>query len=383
MELLTGQLTREPVFRWALFTAIEAVLENAVTAAWRGAAGQLKPRFLRWVGEDQEGQRRAAFARAAEVARANTLRYAADPQQAERILDTLDSERDPVQRRDRVKLYDKCVTALVDTWEKVKGLTLEERQRDFYRYRRRLLERLAYELHTQAEEPGQLQTVKRGDLELLLTRFLMENRRLGFADDPDGAREEARAFIRLARGRTGLLVERGQGVFGFSHLTFQEYLAACDVENRCIHRGVEAIWKEIEGRLHDPHWREVILLLLGSLNEYDEPPTLLVERILETGEEGKFESVLHRHLYLAARALADRVDVATDLHRDVVDELLRIARTAPSWERGDALTTLAWLEGDDYAADSLLALARDESVAEGVRFDAYQSLKALVGGTVG
>jgi len=58
---------------------------------------------------------------------------------------------------ERVKLYDKCVTALVDTWEEVKGLTIAAKQRPFYRYRRRLLERLAYELHTQAEEPGQLQ----------------------------------------------------------------------------------------------------------------------------------------------------------------------------------------------------------------------------------
>ena len=43
---------------------------------------------------------------------------------------------------ERVKLYDKCVIALVDTWEEVKGLTIEEKQRPFYRYRRRLLERL-------------------------------------------------------------------------------------------------------------------------------------------------------------------------------------------------------------------------------------------------
>jgi predicted NACHT family NTPase len=65
---------------------------------------------------------------------------------------------------ERVKLYDKCVTALVETWEDVKGLTLAEKQRPFYRQRRRLLERLAYELHAGAEEPGQLRMVKVGDL---------------------------------------------------------------------------------------------------------------------------------------------------------------------------------------------------------------------------
>jgi len=278
---------------------------------------------------------------------------------------------------ERVKLYDKCITALVETWEEVKGLTLAEKQRPFYRYRRRLLERLAYELHTQAEKPGQLQMVKEGDLELLLTGFLMESRRLGLADDPDGTRDEARAFIHLARGRTGLLVERGEGVFGFPHLTFQEYLAACDIENRCIHRGVGAIWEEIEDRLHDPHWREVILLLLGSLNKYDEPPTLLVKRILKAGKRDKFERVLHRHLYLAARALADRVDVADDLHRQVVYEMLEIAHKAPGGEGLDASDGLSWLEQDSYAVDSLLVLAHDPQVATMVRLSAAWALEQL------
>jgi hypothetical protein len=280
---------------------------------------------------------------------------------------------------ERVKLYDKCVTTLVETWEEVKGLTVEEKQRPFYRYRR-LLERLAYELHTRAEEPGQVQTVKEGDLELLLTRFLMENRRLGLADDADGARDEARAFIRVARGRSGLLVERGEGVFGFPHLTFQEYLAACDIENRCIHRGVDAIWEEIKDRLHGPHWREVILLLLGSLNKYDEPPTLLVERILEAGKSDKFEPILHRHLHLAARALADRVAVADDLHREIVGALLKIACEAPVWEQTDAVTVLSWLKDDRYATEGLLALARDSQVDLGARRTAAAALGQL-GGT--
>jgi len=278
---------------------------------------------------------------------------------------------------ERVKLYDKCVTALVDTWEEVKGLTIEEKQRPFYRQRRRLLERLAYELHVQAEKPGQLQTIKVGDLELLLTRFLMENRRLGLADDPDAARDEARAFIRLARGRTGLLVERGEGVFGFPHLTFQEYLAASDIETRCMPYGVDAVWKEIKDHLHDSHWREVILLLLGSLNRYEDAPTLLMERILEAGEEDKFEPVLHRCLYLAARVLADRVDVANDLRRRVVDNLVEIARIAPLWERDDAFSTLSQLGGDCYVIDVLLAVAHDRLMDANVRCTAASALGRL------
>jgi len=275
---------------------------------------------------------------------------------------------------ERVKLYDKCVTALMDTWDEVKGLPIAEKKRPFYRYRRRLLERLAHDLHTQPEKPGKLQTVKEGDMKSLLTRFLMQKQQLKFANDPDGAQEEARAFVRLARGRTGLLVERGEGIFGFPHLTFQEYLAACDIEKRSMPYGVDAVWKEIKDRLHDPHWREVILLLLGSLNRYEDAPTILVERVLETGKEDKFEPVLHRHLYLAARALADRVDVADDLRRRVVTTMLKIAGKAHPWEQIATISELSWLKGDNYAVDGLLALAQDQKIDYEVRIDAASAL---------
>ena len=111
---------------------------------------------------------------------------------------------------ERVKLYDKCVTAVVDTWDEVKELTIAEKQRPFYRERRRLLERLANELPASgAEGPGQLRTIKAGDLERLLARFLRENRRLGFADDPGAARDDGGrirgplARAHRAAGRTG------------------------------------------------------------------------------------------------------------------------------------------------------------------------------------
>jgi HEAT repeat protein/energy-coupling factor transporter ATP-binding protein EcfA2 len=275
---------------------------------------------------------------------------------------------------ERVKLYDKCVTALVETWEKVKGLTIEEKTRPFYRHRHRLLERLAYELHRGAEEPGQQMVVKRGDLARMLTGFLMGIKSLGLSGDPETARDEALAFIHLARSRTGLLVERGDGVFGFPHLTFQEYLAACDIHRRLVYRGEAALWDEIKDHLHDAHWREVILLLLGSLNEYEEFPTLLVERILAAGEDDKFEPVLHRCLLFAARTLTDRVDVDAALHQRVVDGLLALVRGGLDWERDDAIQALIELEDSTYACDGLLALACDEHVDAWMRRAATDAL---------
>ena len=219
---------------------------------------------------------------------------------------------------ERVKLYDKCVGALVDTWEDVKGLTLAEKQRPFYQQRRRILERLAFDLQQGREAGTAEQTIRRGDLELRVTQILMQNRKLSFADDPDGAREEAQAFVRLVQGRTGLLVERGEGVFTFAHLTFQEYLAACDLEKRVVPQGTDALWVAVAPMLHLPHWQEVLLLLLGRLNTYDQAATTLLEHILAAGTEDPTEPLLHRHLLLAARALADQIEVDRTLQQQIL-----------------------------------------------------------------
>ncbi|MFN2120413.1 MAG: NACHT domain-containing protein, partial [Anaerolineales bacterium] len=76
-------------------------------------------------------------------------------------------------------------------------------------------------------------------------------------------REAERAvdrFLRVIEERTGLLVARGERVYAFSHLTFQEYLAALAVAGRDDY----AIYTL--DRVPDPLWREVILLEAGYLS---------------------------------------------------------------------------------------------------------------------
>ncbi len=278
--------------------------------------------------------------------------------------------------KNRAALYEKCIVTLLETWDEAKGLPIAESRRPSV-YRRRLLERLAYELHARGEhnEKGQ---IKRGDLSVLLTRLLRQNRWLGLEDNLDRARGEAQAFVQMAQRRAGLLAEEGRDTFAFSHLAFQEYLTACDIEKRYVHEGANGVWRGIENHLTDPRWWEVILLLLGRLSQYDDLPSQLVERIVRAGAEDAFEPVLHRHLYLAARALIDQVSVTGGLRRRIVDGLLEAAREAVHWEeRVDAFIALSRLKRDAYAIDGLLALARDEQMDWRVRRDAAKTLGEL------
>jgi NACHT domain len=64
---------------------------------------------------------------------------------------------------------------------------------------------------------------------------------------------KAEVFLGEAR-KSGLLVEREHGVYGFAHLTLQEYLAAAQLgDSRAGHRTLTA-------GVDDPWWRETILL---------------------------------------------------------------------------------------------------------------------------
>ncbi|MCA9927399.1 MAG: NACHT domain-containing protein [Anaerolineales bacterium] len=273
---------------------------------------------------------------------------------------------------ERVKLYEKCVTALVETWEQVKRLTVADRERPYFEHRYHLLEQLAYWLHIQPSEGnGRPRQVAEGDLTVQLSQFLLKDPFLQL--DRRTAWDEAAAFIELIKARTGLLVERGEDIYTFAHLTFQEYLTAAYLMHEHAH-SIDELWAAIAPRLHDPHWREVILLLLGSLSKFRRHPTALIDRIL--AQEDVYEPVLHRNLYLAANALADRVMVDARLRNRVIDNLLALMQSDELGHE-DVITALGTLVGNDYLNSTLLTLANNDQLPVLVRRDAARVLGKL------
>ncbi|MGH2358395.1 MAG: hypothetical protein ACRDGJ_10360 [Candidatus Limnocylindria bacterium] len=115
----------------------------------------------------------------------------------------------------------------------------------------RSLWRLAYEAHAEGVgEHGPAGAAGIGELKLLKALAALKDNDQGWAQ----------RVIEAIKLRTGLLLERTPGVFGFPHRTFQEYLAGAYLASE----GDFARWAASllgEGT----RWREVILLAVGRL----------------------------------------------------------------------------------------------------------------------
>jgi energy-coupling factor transporter ATP-binding protein EcfA2 len=168
----------------------------------------------------------------------------------------------------RGELYRLCIEALSETWNLARSLT--QRPIDLYlgseriseHFVVRLLGPVAFWMHE--HYPGGIVSEEK----------LVEQISQQLAKRPSSlpAAEAARDTIRLMREQTGLLVERGPGLFGFLHLTFQEYLAARYLSGRT------KPFTLLRPHRHNPRWREVLLLTAANLP--DEHGTAFVDDLL-------------------------------------------------------------------------------------------------------
>jgi hypothetical protein len=173
----------------------------------------------------------------------------------------------------RVTLYEKCTDLLLYEWDRAKFTEevaiggLEAPQK------RMLLRGVARLLHDRHEaEIAEDQVVEH------FARMLPE---LGRPES------DAVQIVQEIRDRSGLLVERRPGFFGFSHLTFQEYLAAIDYSAR-------GELKQLVDHWEDAWWHEVIALAAGVpggnpgriarglLGKKNDVATVLAAQCLET-----------------------------------------------------------------------------------------------------
>jgi tetratricopeptide (TPR) repeat protein len=238
------------------------------------------------------------------------------------------------------------------------------------------LYRTAWHLHRAYYGEEGLRAV-REEIELLLARGLRER----WEFDLLQAESLAAEVLHFWEGAGLLDVYRlvGQKWLAFRHLTFQEYGTAQALA-KTYEDDADGLWQCLSPYLLRPQWAGVIPLTLAHLSRAQS--TILVKRLLLANEGDKDRQ---RPLFLTAAALAEGAEVADALHRQVVDGLVRLARTKGWWEvwtrasAADAIRALGRLVGDGYATARLLslALAQDKAVDDQVRVGAAEALSTL------
>jgi formylglycine-generating enzyme required for sulfatase activity len=191
----------------------------------------------------------------------------------------------------RSELYREAVEVLLGAWdaakaggaveeEIVKGRTLESKDK------RAALQAVALYMHER-----QRRDIAAAELEELLARHFGR-----WVSDAQEREVVVRRFLDAVKARAGLLAERGNGVYGFSHLTFQEYLAALQIAAR------DDYLKYSLARAGEPWWREVIRLEAGHLStEGGERADRLIKEIASRRREPE----PYYNLVLAADCIRD------------------------------------------------------------------------------
>jgi formylglycine-generating enzyme required for sulfatase activity len=155
----------------------------------------------------------------------------------------------------REELYAKAVELILNTWERQRleldpsgtPVLLQPSLAEWLKVDRhevrQVLEEIAFEAHGAQADLSGTADVEEGKL---VGRLLHLSRNPG---------ADAVQLVTYLRDRAGLLVERGTGVYTFTHRTFQEYLAACHLTGGSFPEEAARLGRE------DPErWREVVLL---------------------------------------------------------------------------------------------------------------------------
>jgi tetratricopeptide (TPR) repeat protein len=254
IEDMGSEQVEKFLHRWCL--AIERAQQpEANEAQWQRAGDDQARKILEAI-KDNEGVKRLT---------ANPLLLT--------ILALIHRNGDRLPNR-RVKLYELAVQTLTEDWQLGKKLPdapkVLLKQNEVIAF----LAPLAYWMHE--EKPSGL--LSEAEVEQQLAAKLAELN----ATDPesDSVHQAVQEFLRKVRETTGLFVERAPGIYGFMHLTFEEYFAALYIADN----EPSDILKIIREHLHEARWNEPILLALGSYSNSSKLVNRLVEQLFSNIE---------------------------------------------------------------------------------------------------
>ncbi|QBD79847.1 NACHT domain-containing protein [Ktedonosporobacter rubrisoli] len=282
----------------------------------------------------------------------------------------------------RVLIYDRCAELLLETWAKLKGTHqrwqhMKMGRDDQYA----CVAYLGYALHERSQEVISDEWQARDTTVDVPERYLRQQVEKFFCErgllsERAEQRVESERFIELVKIEAGLIVERGsdengEALYSFVHRTFQEYFAAVDVYERYQQaEDAQVVRKFLIAHLHDPHWREVIFLLLGKLKSG--PVTRLLQALLEgklQSQRSRYTEIVQQDLFFVCDCLLEEIRIGNKLVELVKEHLCKLIKESPfPSQRQEALEYLGRLgQTRQYAGqgwEELLALATKDNVLD-------------------
>ncbi|KAM3100950.1 NACHT domain-containing protein [Phormidesmis sp. 146-12] len=165
----------------------------------------------------------------------------------------------------RSTLYERALRVLLEEWAAEKGIPQDDLYKGLDTKRK---EMMLAEIAHDAFQQNRLFSTRReivNQIEQLLKEML-----------PDEKRIDGSAVLRSIEVQHGVLVERADGIYSFSHLTLQEFLTAQYIDD---HRQVEQL---VTDHLTEARWKEIFLLVSGLMRGGADELLLLMEKEAQT-----------------------------------------------------------------------------------------------------
>ncbi len=250
----------------------------------------------------------------------------------------------------RIELYKTVTLTLLDNWNQLKGGKMFSH--DEIDLAEDLLSEFAYQLHS-TDLPLTERDVTRITRETMAAFYRRPKEQI--------QSDDIKCFIETLRSSSSLFVERGQGLFGFMHRTFQEYYIALYLADKKHHTD-QSLKTFVAEKCHTAIWREPFLLVIAYKSEQKDrderqQANALIQIILDTHDA--FDTLLHRNLLFAASSIVDcnawHIDEA--LQTTIANQLFDLYGDAPSTGRFTELQedieqmALLWLRGQPQGSN--------------------------------
>jgi len=160
----------------------------------------------------------------------------------------------------RSVLYEKGIDLLLKQWDRFRGIPRDYQQLSVLA-KQKLLSYLAFH---KFEQPENFILFEQDEIQ----GYIAEH--LGIDV------EESEALLEAIEAHHGLLIEQAQGIWSFSHLTFQEYFTAKYIVNSST---PEEAFQHLVKHITELRWREVFLLTIGMLQNAEHLLQLMKQQV--------------------------------------------------------------------------------------------------------